>query len=263
MKALRLDSTTSPMYLANVAEPQLRSEGVIVKITHAPVASYIQDVVSGARNFMLPVPFTLGVGGIGVVEVVADDVPGLYPDQRVYIDPRMALHTNGADDGAILIGWTGTTPLSKGVQERWRDGTFAEKAVVPGECLTPIDVGTDIDVAQLTFLTYAAVPYGGLLTGDFRPGQTLVLGGATGNFGASGVLAALAMGAGRVVAVGRNRRTLDQLTRLDERRVMAVATTGNTDADAATIRELSGGADMVLDFMSARGDDSGPVIACI
>jgi alcohol dehydrogenase len=48
------------------------------------------------------------------------------------------------------------------------------------------------------------VPYGGLLAGDLQPGETVLVSGATGNFGSAGVAVALAMGARCVVAPGRN-----------------------------------------------------------
>ncbi|MER8162897.1 hypothetical protein ABTY51_49300, partial [Streptomyces sp. NPDC094472] len=48
-------------------------------------------------------------------------------------------------------------------------------------------------------------PYGGLLAGGLAAGETLLVSGATGNLGSSAVAVALAMGAGRVVAPGRNQ----------------------------------------------------------
>ena len=41
-----------------------------------------------------------------------------------------------------------------------------------------------------------------------RPVRTLLVSGATGNFGSAGVAVALAMGAGTVVAPGRNEAVL-------------------------------------------------------
>jgi len=49
----------------------------------------------------------------------------------------------------------------------------------------------------------------GLLAGYLQPGETLVVNGATGGFGSAGVVLALAMGAGKVVATGRNEQALE------------------------------------------------------
>jgi hypothetical protein len=60
-------------------------------------------------------------------------------------------------------------------------------------------------------LSTLLVPYGGLRAGDLRAGETLVINGATGGFGSAGVAVALALGAAKVVATGRNERALDEL----------------------------------------------------
>lgn len=52
------------------------------------------------------------------------------------------------------------------------------------------------------------VPYGGFLAADLKAGEMLLVSGATGNFGSSGIAVALAMGAGCVVAPGRNETVL-------------------------------------------------------
>ena len=51
-------------------------------------------------------------------------------------------------------------------------------------------------------LNVLLVPYGGLLAADLRAGETLLVSGATGNFGGAAVAVALAMGAACVVAPG-------------------------------------------------------------
>ena len=65
------------------------------------------------------------------------------------------------------------------------------------------------DPARWAALTVHAIPYGGLLAGGLAAGETPLVSGATGNLGSSAV--ALAMGAGRVVAPGRNEAALDLL----------------------------------------------------
>ena len=67
------------------------------------------------------------------------------------------------------------------------------------------------DPARWAALTVHAIPYGGLLAGGLAAGETPLVSGATGNLGSSAVALALAMGAGRVVAPGRNEAALDLL----------------------------------------------------
>ncbi|MGA7385131.1 MAG: hypothetical protein WBW81_10725 [Methylocella sp.] len=57
---------------------------------------------------------------------------------------------------------------------------------------------------QLIALAKLVVPYGGLLRAGVRSGQVVAVNGATGYYGSAGVMTALAMGAAKVVAVGRD-----------------------------------------------------------
>lgn len=74
--------------------------------------------------------------------------------------------------------------------------------------------------------------------------------GATGNLGSGAVALALAMGAGRVVAPGRNRAALALLADRFGSRVRPVELTGDESADRAAMAEAAGGpVDMVLDLL--------------
>jgi hypothetical protein len=55
-------------------------------------------------------------------------------------------------------------------------------------------------------LNVLLVPYAGLLAANLQAGETVLISGATGNFGSAGVAVALAMGAGCVVAPGCQRQ---------------------------------------------------------
>ena len=87
-----------------------------------------------------------------------------------------------------------------------------------------------------------------------RGGDTVIVNGATGYFGSGAVMLAVAMGAGRVVAVGRNAAALESLRAAFGSRVVAAAVTGEADKDLDLIRRAAGGtADVALDLLgSAR-----------
>jgi len=86
-------------------------------------------------------------------------------------------------------------------------------------------------------------------------GETVIINGATGAYGTAAVLVALAMGAGRVVAAGRNREKLDRLVELGGQAVIPVALTGDQQTDAAALRDAAdGGADMALDMVGGAKD---------
>jgi alcohol dehydrogenase len=66
---------------------------------------------------------------------------------------------------------------------------------------------------------FLAVPYGGFLSAELKPGEAVIIGGATGNFGAHAVIVALAMGASRIIPSGRNASILEKLKTLDPNRI--------------------------------------------
>lgn len=100
-------------------------------------------------------------------------------------------------------------------------------------------------------LGFLSVAHGGLLAGSLQPGQTLVVNGASGNLGGCAVTVALAMGAGKVVALGRNLKALNIVKDLDPRRVTVVQLTGDVQKDSQNILEAAGGqgADLVFDAL--------------
>ncbi len=262
MKAIRLEAAGSPLRLEELPDPILRSGGVLVQVRSAPVMSFMKHVVSGTLGYAMPTPFTPGANAVGVVEAVAEDVSGFKPGDPVFCDPWMASHTQSAPSDAILIGLTGLTPHAERMQRQWRDGTFAEKALWPAEALTPLKKLPSIDYQRLAYLSNLSIPYGGLLRGELRPGQTVIVNGATGTLGAAGVLVALAMGATTVFAVGRDRITLEKIQSIDPHRVIPVALMGQLDADSKTLRGVAQGADLLLDLLGGATTPD-PTLACL
>lgn len=255
MKGLYLEKVGSPLEYKELPEPELQPGAAVVKIIAAPILSYMKQVVSGELGFyVLPTPFIPGSNGVGIVESVAEDVIGIQPGQLVYLDPYLYTETTTGFYDGILIGLTALGPGSLNLQQTWRNGTFAQKALWPASRLTVLDAVKSIDPYQLASLTSLMVPYGGLLKGNLSPSQTIIITGATGNFGSGGVLMALAMGAGKVVPVGRNQPILEQLQTLDPKRVIPVTLTGDAEQDQQQIANVAQGADLLLDLVGHSPD---------
>lgn len=264
MKAVRLSRLGEPVRVVEIPEPTLQSGGVLLRMQAAPVLSYMKYVLSGELGYaMPPCPFTPGTNGIARIEAVAPDVFGLKPGQRVSIDPRFITHENVIEPDMILIGLTAITPQSARLQALWPDGSFAEKALYPADCLTPLDGLEHLEAARLCCIAKFTVPYGGLLRGELRPGQTLVINGATGNLGSAAVPLGLAMGAARVVAVGRDAQTLEKLSAFNPQRVVSLRLSGDVAEDAARINAVSGGGAHVALDLVGRAESANATLACL
>ncbi len=263
MQAARLHRMDEPLQVETIPNPVLRSGSAIVRVLSSHIPAFTQQVISGQLGYMLPAfPFTPGTSAIGVIEAVADDVFGLQVGQLVFCDPFIASPTISGSPNGILIGWTGLTPNSPQMQTAWKDGVWAERALWAAECLTPLPEMPTFDPVALAAIGYLAIPYGGLKKGQLRPGQQVIVNGATGGLGAAAILVALAMGASRIIAVGRDRATLTRLEQLDPQRIVAVSLQGNAEVDLDRLLQVAKGTDLVLDTLGGA-TTSEPTLACI
>ena len=257
MKAAILKAFGSPLAVETLPDPVLGTGQVIVDVVAAGVTSYAIDVFSGARNYLLELPVVPGPGGIGRVRATGPDATRLQVGDWVYCDPTIRSRDDAANPDLILQGWTYRSAAALPLHRYFHHGSFAEQMLVPTENVTRLGEIDAADAGRWTVLGRLLVPYGGLLAGELQAGETLVVNGATGGFGSAGVVVALAMGAGKVVATGRNVRTLDDLARRFGPRVRPARMTGVEADDRRLISELAGGPiDCVLDFLPREATGS-------
>ncbi|GAA2820797.1 zinc-binding alcohol dehydrogenase family protein [Saccharopolyspora taberi] len=127
-------------------------------------------------------------------------------------------------------------------------GSMAERAVVRAQDCVPIP--DDVDDVTVAASVHPAMPAWLALRSAFEPGESVLVLGATGNAGRMAVQIARLLGAGRVVAAGRNKAMLDRLLELGVDEVVALdradESAGQALADAAS------DVDVVLDFLWGR-----------
>ena len=115
---------------------------------------------------------------------------------------------------------------------------------------------------RLAVLPRFAVPYGGLIRARLAAGETLIVTGATGAYGSAAVLLAIALGAARVVAAGRNASKLEALKRVAGPRVATITLSGDIKADAESLRAAAGGgAHVALDIVGNAQDPNATLAA--
>ena len=264
MKAWRLESLGGKLSLETVDKPKLRAGTVMVKIEASVLMSYMKAYVEGklAAYHAPPGPFTPGGNGIGIIDSVGPDVWHLKPGQRVVISSNLVTSENVAVPGQILLGVTAFGPIAEKVQADWPDGTLAEYALLPIETVTPTDGLDHLSPSQLAVLMRFIVPFGGLLRGRLAAGENVVVTGATGAHGGAAALLAIAMGAAKVIACGRNEESLKDLVKAGQGRVVAVVLSGKIEIDTARIREAAGsGINLGFDMVGGATDPSATLAA--
>lgn len=127
-------------------------------------------------------------------------------------------------------------------------GSMAEWAVVPrSQCVVLPDGLDDITAAAIAnpgLSSWAALKDRARL----KPGETVLINGATGTSGRLAVQIAKYLGARKVIATGRNAASLQSLG-ADQ----AIQLVEDTDAlDAAFKQSFAGGVDIVLDYLWGR-----------
>ena len=283
MKAARLNEAGASLQLEDLPDPEVRDGGVVVRVLASALMSYTGEVLAALTGRLTPakikfsdgsempvdagrlapiLPFTPGLSAVGVVEAFGENVFGLELGQKVLCSPYYTNGPNGQAPESILIGWLGVSESAAGPMQLWKNGSFAEKALYPAECVTPLGAVEGLDPARLAALNVLTIAYGALLNGEFRAGQRVIVAGATGNIGSAAVLLALALGASSVVAAGRDEAVLETLTALDPARVHAVSLRGEPAEYAQELARVSGGADLSIDALGAA-PNADATLACI
>lgn len=263
MKAAVLTSFGTPLVIKTLPDPVPAAGELVVDVLTAPVFSYTDEVISGARQYPLLLPLAMGCGGFGRIRATGPDATLLKPGDLVFCDPTVRSRDDSVFTPTMLQGWIAPGPKTQILQAHFRHGAFAEQMLIPLENAIPLGMVDSAELGHWCAMGTALVPYGGLLAANFRAGETVLISGATGHFGSAGVGVALAMGAACVIAPGRNQTILTELSRRYGSRVIPVVLTGNEAEDQQRMRQAAPRSiDVVLDLLPPLTDAS-PVRAAV
>lgn len=270
-KALVLESFDKPITIRSLPTPTVVLGSVLVSPIYAGIQSYLRAIFTGALPYPLTLPQTPGPSAIARVEAVGPDATNVKPGDIVWVDPTISARDN--PDAQILLGLNaGITPGSRKLMaEGWRNGCFAEKALVPLENVFVLPTrlfesknfgGMGYRFQELATLAFVLVPYGGLESAGVGAGTTVIVAPATGKFSGGAVLAALAMGA-KVVAAGRNEEALKRLYNFPgaEDRLSTVRLEQDVEKDTQSLMAATGGAGAHVFIDLSPGAVSGPSTA--
>ena len=250
MKAAVLKAFGSKLSVESVPDPVRGTGEVIVDVVAAPVLPYASEVFSGERKYLLKLPAIPGCGAIGRVRSIGPDATQLAAGDWVLCDPTVRSRDNALTPDITLQGWSARDGGGLRLQEYFHDGPFAEQIRIPTENAIRLGSMESNDASQWCSLVTLLVPYGGLLAAELRAGETLLVSGATGNYGSSAVAVALAMGACCVIAPGRNEIMLEELVHRFGSRVRPVKLVGDEAADRESMKQAAPGPiDCVLDLL--------------
>jgi NADPH:quinone reductase-like Zn-dependent oxidoreductase len=257
VRAAVLTQFGAPLTVREVPDPEPGGGEVMVEVLATCVAPYAAEVFSGERNYPLVPPVVPGIGGVGRIVHAGPDATRLRPGDLVWCDCTVRSRDDALTPDITLQGWSSRGEGGARLARYLHDGSFAELMRVPTENVFPLPAAAEDDPSRWAALGVHVIPYGGLLAGGLAAGETLLVSGATGNLGSSAVAVALAMGAGRVVAPGRNRAALDLLADRFGPRVRPVPLTGDEARDRTAMSAAAGGPiDLVIDLLPPSAPSS-------
>jgi NADPH2:quinone reductase len=187
------------------------------------------------------------VDGSIVVAMRAAALTGL--DRRV----AQRLHYFKMPDGPFVVGREGVARKSDGRRIYFNVnapiapfGSMAERALVDPRHTFPVPDGVADDMAAALGNAGLAASLALSWRGRLRRGETVLIVGSTGVSGLIAVSLAKRLGAGRVIAAGRNREALARAARLGADATVDLAA---SDLVAAYRDAAKGEADVILDFV--------------
>jgi alcohol dehydrogenase len=249
MKAAVLTERKLELHVQEYPDPVLAPGSAIVKVLAAPLVHSFDEVFTGEKPYPIQLPFIPGCSAVGVVEEVGPDAHNLKKGDLVYCDPTIRTRDDAHSPETILQGlYCPEGPVS----EVYRNGALAEKILIPLENAIVIPSALGTDAVKLTCINQLLVAYGGLLSGKFQSGETLLLLGGTGYYGSCAVALALALGARKVIVPGRSLEKLEQIVKKFGDRVVPVQLTEHEEKNIDKFKEAANAPiDLVLDLLEA------------
>ena len=244
-KGLQVTSADAPLTVADLPTPVPTAGTVILRPLFSPIIAYADEIFANGnlRGYPYPSPMVPGTNAVGRIAASAPDTPRLKPGTLVYTSGVLrGRDGTSVNSTPVLHGlFMGFAPEGQALmQGEWRNGTWAELVKLPAENVHVLNEDILVKklgyrVEDLAYLSTLAVPHGGLSDAGLWTGETVLIAPATGSFGSAAVQVALAMGAGKVIVMGRSQEKLNKVVQAAGARAVGVVITGDVEADAAAL----------------------------
>jgi NADPH:quinone reductase-like Zn-dependent oxidoreductase len=213
--------------LAERPDPEAAPGSVVVRVSAAALNPVDLHISSGTHPVGAPPsPHVPGVEGVG--RVVAGE--GFPIGTRVRV--------------AVPGGFV--------------SGTFAELVAAPAAACVPLPDGLDDDLAAAVGIVGVSALIALRDRAALGPGRSVLVLGATGGLGQALVRVAAALGAGRIVAVGRDAQRLEAAT---DKVPNAIPLAVGPDELVDGLKDAGGPVDIVADVL--WGSYAAPALACL
>jgi alcohol dehydrogenase len=262
MRAARLHVPGEPMRVDQIDQPELYPTDVLIEVKACGVIPNMNAIFSGKHwNRLPPLPAVVGLDAAGTVAKIGAEVSNVSVGDRVYVNPWLSCGTchycrtqnELLCNEAAFQGYFGFFPKSEKLLRRYPFGGFGQFMTASPARLVHLPATVTFD--QAARFGYLGTSFSALRFGGVGAGNWLAINGVTGTLGVGATLIALAMGATRILGVGRNRGILAAVKALAPARIDTFAL-GDGPIDQWIHSRTEGlGVDVLLDC-SARASSA-------
>ena len=258
MRAARLHRAGEAFQLDSIPRPRPRPTDVVVEVKACGVIPNLRNVIRNTSTavFQPQLPAIYGLDAAGVIVEKGDQVHGFNVGDRVYVNPVRYCGSckycrsdrTSVCPYATLNGYFGLGPRYQEMFDDYPYGGYADFMTAPQYSLAPLQKEVSFELAARW--GYLGTGYAAARRAGVNMSTSVLVNGATGTLGLGAVLWALALGAPKVLGVGRNLDLLRKLKAIAPDRISIHAVGGEQSvADWARSLTDGDGADVVIDTL--------------
>ncbi|AYC32360.1 alcohol dehydrogenase [Pseudomonas cavernae] len=262
MRAARLHEIGGKFTFDEVPMPVPGEHDVLVKVEASGVIPNLKNVTTHFPEWypFLPLPALPAIFGLdtaGTVAAVGASVTSFKPGDRVYVNPGVGCgecrYCREGEaprcDAYTFLGYFGFGAGSQAVFKKYPFAGYGQYMTAPVTNL--VRLPQCLSFPQATRFGYLGTAYSAIRKSALRPGQSILILGASGTLGVGATLLALAFGAARIVVAARDEGALAKLRELDPQRIHTVRL-GAQEAHRQVLDKVPGGVDVMLDTLGAK-----------
>lgn len=263
MIAARLHKLGEPLRLDRIAIPEPRPTDVLVEVKACGVVPNLVRVITnffGAQapdpKLMPPLPAIFGLDPAGVVVKVGEQVRSARPGERVYVNPARSCGScrmcrSGQPLDCAVFTFQGYFGRSQAIMKAYPYGGLCQFITAPQDALVKLPDAVSFEAAAR--FGYLGTVYAALKKLGVGPGGTVLINGVSGMLGLNAAMVALAMGATRILGIGRNAALLDRVKAMSPGRIEVFASRDSSVAPGAADDPLVGWARSMTDGEGVDG----------
>jgi len=261
MRAARLHRPGAGLTIDEIEKPTPRPTDVLVQVKACGVIPNLINVIAESFDqhsalHRPPLPAVYGLDAAGVVVEKGEQVHGIELGDRVYVNPLRycgacrycRLNRVEACPYGTLNGYFGLGPKSPRTFVDYPYGGYAEFMTAPQTSLVKLPDNVTFEMGARW--GYIGTGYKALRVGGVDMNTTVLINGASGTLGLGATLFALALGAPKIMGIGRNEELLKRVKALAPDRIHVRKADG-PETIAAWAQSLTDGygADVVIDAL--------------